>query len=297
MTPLPQDLTENPKIERFGMSAPDFLSHVLAQIRLSGDHVYTQSLPAAGPVALESVGATICIVAEGGLRLSGPDGEPLEAGRGDLLLLAHGAQNAGALTATTASRLVICHFHFEAGALGTLVATLPSAIHLRPGDGADWLEGIAFYVLAEAGNTEPGASLMISRLIDLIVIRTLRTWVQRADARGWLGGLADPRIARVLQSIHDRPFHPWTVDALAGIAGMSRSGFCARFAERVGLPPLRYHAHWRLSLARDMIRADTRRIGDAALAIGYDSEAAFSRAYKVAFGHPPTADLPKRRVT
>ncbi len=294
MMPLPQDLTENPKAQRFGMSAPDFLSHVLAQIRLSGDHVYTEVVPAGAPVELEAAGATICVAAEGSLRLERAGTESLTVGRGDLLLLAHGAQGLGhdvRLAAAEASRVVICHFHFEAG---TLIPTLPALIHLAREDGADWLEGIAFYMLAEAGNTEPGASLMISRLIDLIVIRTLRTWVQLQGVRGWLGGLADPRIARALQHIHDRPFHAWTIAALAEIAGMSRSSFCARFAERVGVPPLRYHAQWRLALARDMIRTGARRVGEVALAIGYDSEAAFSRAYRAEFGHPPVADLSRR---
>jgi transcriptional regulator GlxA family with amidase domain len=134
---------------------------------------------------------------------------------------------------------------------------------------------------------QPGSALMISRLIDLVVIRALRTWVHRGHASSWLGGLADSRIARVLKSIHERPAEPLTIDALAAIAGMSRSSFSERFSALVGQSPLRYRNECRLTLARNLLAKGTLGVGEVASAVGYESEAAFSRAYKAFFGHPP----------
>ena len=131
---------------------------------------------------------------------------------------------------------------------------------------------------------------MISRLIDLIVIRTLRTWVHQGRAAGWLGGLSDARIARTLRKIHEQPLQRASIEALAGVAGMSRSSFSERFTELVGRSPLRYQNEWRLTLARDMLAKRSARVGEVGLAIGYESEAAFSRAYKSHFGCSPRDD-------
>jgi AraC-like DNA-binding protein len=128
---------------------------------------------------------------------------------------------------------------------------------------------------------------MISRLIDLIVIRALRSWVQLGQSSGWLGGLADARIARALKAIHEEPMQRWSLDALAASAGMSRSSFSERFTALVGRSPLRYQNEWRLRLAREMLARRDARVGEIGLRIGYESEAAFSRAYKDFFGHSP----------
>ncbi len=143
------------------------------------------------------------------------------------------------------------------------------------------------FVMIEAGDVQPGAALMISRIIDLLVIRALRTWVHRGHTSGWLGGLADARIARSLKAIHEKPIQRWSIDALAGLVGMSRSSFCERFTALVGRSPIRYQNEWRLGLARDMLTRRDARVGEIGLRIGYESEGAFSRAYKQHFGHAP----------
>ena len=297
MTSQPNNLTENPEVERSGMHAPDLLSQVLAQVRLQGDHVYRRELNAGDTLALAPGVATICLVAEG-VMVQGRD---VSLGKGSLMLITHGpGENdpARRLVAEAPSRVVVCEFHFETGTLNALISSLPDVIFLTGAEGAQWLESLAFYMLAEAGSFEPGASLMISRLIDLMVIRTLRTWAQRrgSQAQGWIRGLGDARIARVLQAVHHQPFQRWTVAELAALSGMSRSSLSARFADLVGEPPLRYLARWRLVQARDMISGNGQRVGEVALLIGYESEAAFSRAYKAEFGHSPVADLAGRRA-
>jgi len=291
MMPPPENLTENPEVARFGMISPDLLSHVLSQIRLSGDHIYTEGVAAGLALDLPADAETILFIIEGGLNLGDTAVE-----KGELLLMPRGFAQAGndpgdRLVATMPSRVVVCRFHFETEQMKSLVALLPGLVHIRRAEGGAWLDNITYFLLAETGDLQPGASLMISRLIDLLIIRTLRTWVQGQTAQGWLGGLADTRIARALQRIHEAPFEPWAVADLAAVAGMSRSSFYTRFVDLVGVPPLRYHGRWRLTLARDMLRAGARRVGEVALTIGYESEAAFSRAYKLEFGHSPAGDL------
>lgn len=145
-------------------------------------------------------------------------------------------------------------------------------------------------MLVEADNTQPGGALMVSRLIDLMVIRILRTWVHQEAASGWLKALSDPRIARTLKAIHETPAQQWSINALAAIAGMSRSNFCERFNTLVGRPPLRYQNELRLSRAKNMLLQGRSRVAEVGFAIGYESEAAFSRAYKAFFGCSPRDD-------
>ena len=293
----PNNLTENPEIERSGMHAPDLLSQVLAQVRLRGDHVYRRELNAGDILSLTPGVATICIVAEGVVVHGGA----VSSAQGDLILMTRGPDAGDAardLVAAEASRVMVCEFHFEAGTSNALVSSLPDVIFLTRAEGAKWLESLAFYMVAEAGSFEPGASLMISRIIDLMVIRTLRTWAQRrgGQAQGWIRGLGDARIARVLQAVHHQPFQRWTVAELTAVSGMSRSSLSARFTELVGVPPLRYLAQWRLIQAQDMVSSGRHRIGEVALLIGYESEAAFSRAYKAEFGHSPATDVAGRKA-
>lgn len=130
---------------------------------------------------------------------------------------------------------------------------------------------------------------MVSRLIDLLVIRTLRMWVSKQGNRaGWLSGLSDERIGRALNAMHMEPSRAWTVESLAETASMSRSIFSDRFTSVVGVPPLRYLTRWRLTLAADLLRTGTVKVTDVAFSAGYGSEAAFSRAFKAQFGYPPS---------
>ena len=285
---MPVDLTDRPDSTLSGMIDPDLLSQVLSQIRLSGDFVYSESLAPGGRLNLSPTEAAICVVTQGALRRGS---QIIETG--ELILLPHGlvAGADGDLVAHNGARIAVCRFRFDPLTLVTLVSGLPDHIHIRHADGGDWLGNIAYFMLAEVGDIQPGASLMISRLIDLMIIRTLRTWVQLGGAVGWLGGLSDARVARALKAIHERPFDRWNLAELAALAGMSRSSFSNRFTELVGVSPLRYHSNWRLTLARDTLKAGSTRVGDVALSVGYISEAAFSRAYKAQFGHSPAQDL------
>jgi AraC-like DNA-binding protein len=181
-------------------------------------------------------------------------------------------------------------FYFDGAPLRSLLTGLPGLIHLTCDKVSEpaWLASISHFLDIESRSAGPGSSLMISRLIDLLVIRTLRMWVSRqGDRIGWLSGLSDERIGRALNAMHLEPTHAWTVSSLAETAMMSRSMFSNRFTAVVGLPPLRYLTRWRLTIAADLLRGGNVKVTEVAHAAGYGSEAAFSRAFKEEFGYPP----------
>ena len=109
------------------------------------------------------------------------------------------------------------------------------------------------------------------------------------DRGGWLAGVNDPYVGKALRLLHTNPIHDWTVDDLAREVAVSRSVLAQRFTELVGEAPMRYLANWRMQLAKQMMREGARNIRDVATRVGYDSEAAFNRAFKRATGSPPAA--------
>lgn len=292
MTGSLENLTDLPDVgPRSGVSG-DLLSHVLAQIRLTGDHVRPQDIAASESLDLEAGAAHVLVLAEGALHIEDAGESPVVIERGDLLLLPHGLGGARLVAPRAQASVIECRFWFDPHSLRGMIAALPERIHIRHAEGAGWLDGIVPFLMVEVTDDEPGAALMISRIIDVIVIRTLRTWVQRGHTTGWLGGLSDARIARALKVVHERPLQRWSLDALSDAAGMSRSSFCERFAALVGRSPLRYQNEWRLNLARAMLATGEARVGEIALRVGYESESAFSRAYKALFGYPPRNETP-----
>jgi AraC-like DNA-binding protein len=303
-----------------GMAAArvDLLSQMLTLVRMRGELVFAAEMTSPWALGLEPGSAVFHVVSEGNLVVKIGNQAPIHASAGDLLMMPHGEghvicdrPDTPAVSAiglledqATIDRLVVRHggdgsltriivgqFRFETQSIPSIMAALPSIIHIRKSDHdtLGWLEGVAQFLLAEAQAPHPGASLMISRLIDVIVIRALRTWIQTStiQGNGWIGALSDDRISRALKAIHDEPFRRWAVADLAAAAGMSRSSFAERFAALVGEPPLHYQTRWRLSLAMPMLQQGNQRVSDVARKIGYDSDAAFSRAFKEHFGYAP----------
>jgi AraC-like DNA-binding protein len=296
MTEILENLTIRPGAAGRGDGSTDLLSHVLAQIRLTGERVYSVTLTKRGRLELEPATGYVCVVTKGALHAEQDGGTPVVVETGDLILLPRGAGELRFKARGSSTTVILCPFRFDPTSLRGMIFALPHCIQIRRAESADWLEGIVHFLLVEAGDVQPGAALMISRIIDLVVIRTLRTWVSQGNISGWLGGLADARIATALKAIHERPMQRWSIEALAGIAGMSRSSFCERFTALVGRSPLRYHNEWRLALARDLLARRSARVGEIGLSIGYESEAAFSRAYKSLFGHSPRAEYKLRNA-
>lgn len=279
-----------------GAISGDLLSHVLAQIRLTGEGVVLQALSSGEGLDVGSEQPHVALVTEGALRMLEEDRPPVLVQAGAVVLFPRGAGGLQLVAEPPGAKVVVCRFWFDAESLRGMLFALPSRIHIRREEADGWPDGIAHFLMIESNDLQPGAALMISRLIDLVVIRTLRSWVQQGHTSGWLGGLADPRIARTLKAMHQEPMQRWSIAALAEIAGMSRSSFCDRFAGLVGRSPLRYQNEWRLGLARDMLSTGDSRVGEVGLRVGYVSEAAFSRAYKEFFGHAPREEYARHRT-
>jgi AraC-like DNA-binding protein len=291
MMELLENLTIRPEGKALGAASGDLLSHVLAQIRLTGDVVFPRTLAAEERLDLNADEAHVIVAAAGALRMDDDGLAPEIIDSGDLVLLPRGPGRKRLIASHLGATVIVCRFWFDPDSLRAMIFALPQVIHIRRAEGAEWIDGIFRFLMIEAGDVQPGGSLMISRLIDLVVIRALRTWVQLGQSSGWLGGLSDARIARSLKAIHEEPMQRWSIDALAGNAGMSRSSFCERFTALVGRSPLRYQNEWRLRLAREMLAKRDARVGEIGLRIGYESEAAFSRAYKEFFGHSPRVEF------
>lgn len=161
-----------------------------------------------------------------------------------------------------------------------------------------WLSTTLEYMVHEAREGRPGSQAMLGRLTELMFVEMLRQYMRQlpADHSGWLVGLNDRQVGRALRSMHDQPERNWTVDELAREAGMSRSGFAERFTELIGDPPMKYLTAWRIQLAKHLLREENS-VANVAGRVGYDSEAAFNRAFKRSVGIPPASWRKVERTT
>lgn len=183
-------------------------------------------------------------------------------------------------------------FEFEAGGSNPLIESLPPMIHLTAEAGpSQWLQSTLQFVTSEIASGLPGAETVANRLTDILFVHAIRAHIAGCAAHGcrsngWLRALADPKIGQSLRLIHEAPQKEWSVDSLASAVSMSRSAFAAHFTTLVGDSPLRYVTAWRMKKATHMLlRGDA--IGAIAQAIGYDTDAAFGKAFKRHMGTTP----------
>jgi AraC family transcriptional regulator, alkane utilization regulator len=155
---------------------------------------------------------------------------------------------------------------------------------------AKWWRASVDYLIEEVTAPEPGHQAVLARLTEALFVQVLR-WQMRPVAAqvGWLGGLHDAQIGRVLALIHADPKRAWRVEELSEAAAMSRSAFAKRFVELVGQSPIHYLASWRMHLARNLLRETTLGLAEIGGRLGYRSEAAFSRAFSREIGTPPAS--------
>jgi AraC-like DNA-binding protein len=189
---------------------------------------------------------------------------------------------------------VVCGgIRFDHPAARHLVDSLPAIIHIEASHStrADWMQATLELMAEETRHVRPGSEAVISRLCDIVVMQAIRTWIERDPAAqtGWLGALRDEHIGAAIAGIHTDPARDWTVAALAEEAAMSRSAFAARFTELVGEPAMHYVTRWRMNVAFDLLRDGETTVAATAARVGYDSEAAFSRAFKRVTGTTPRA--------
>lgn len=189
------------------------------------------------------------------------------------------------------TRFVCGYFGCERHAARLFLAGLPPVIRMnvRSDAAGQWLEGSIRHLLGEAISGRPARAVLLSKMAEAIFVEALRRYMELlpAEARGWLAGARDPVVGATLALLHRQPCHPWTVAELAGKVGTSRSLLAKRFAQFLGEPPFAYLARWRLQLAARLLQTTPKAVVHVALNVGYDSEAAFNRAFKREFGLPP----------
>jgi AraC-like DNA-binding protein len=228
----------------------------------------------------------------GHLLRSGP-GAPI-AGRADLLPQEAIDPHSSVLRLDgggVPARLVCGVLEPERPGAAHLLDLLPPVLLLEAGDAASggWLPVLLGMITDEVRHDRPGTGAVVTRLADVVVIQAIRGWLETAATEpGWLRALRDPQVGRAVALVHSDPGAPWTLERLARETRMSRSAFAARFTELAGEPALRYVTRWRMHLATVEL-ARGARVGEVARRLGYESEAAFSRAYRRVTGIPPVA--------
>jgi AraC-like DNA-binding protein len=187
----------------------------------------------------------------------------------------------------------VCGFLATATRKHPLLLALPTLLvaDLRGRPCAEWVESSFRYAAREHSAAGPGSQATIARLSELLFVEVVRGYIEQlpAQATGWLAALRDPPLARALAALHARPAHPWTAEALAKEACLSRSAFAERFASTLGMPPISYLAQWRMLLAGQRLRESSETIAQIASSVGYESESTFSRAFTREMGLAPGA--------
>ncbi len=174
-----------------------------------------------------------------------------------------------------------------------LLSGLPPLFKVTIRDDASgrWLENSIRFSADQACKSRAGGDAVLAKLSEVLFIETLRLYVTHlpSEQRGWLAGTRDPEVGKALALMHRRPAHPWTLATLAREAGVSRSVLAEHFRIYLGEGPIAYLTQWRLQLARQMLASSTSSIREIATHVGYESEAAFSRAFKRSTGVPPVS--------
>lgn len=189
-----------------------------------------------------------------------------------------------------ADTILVCGFlGCDLRPFNPLVAALPRILHLPASRAGGWVSRVIDQAVAESNERRPGGDAVLERLSEMMFVDAARRYLDSLpeDATGWLAGLRDRYVGRALALLHERPSHAWSVDDLARDVGLSRSALHERFLQFVGQPPMQYLTNWRIQLGARFLRESNRNVATIALEVGYDSEAAFSRAFRRVLGTPP----------
>ena len=256
-------------------------------------------------------------VAQGYMRLQPQDGEAIDVGAGEIVLLPHNSAHtfgselnptpvpAGEIIQSPrdgglarivyggggAATQLLCGYLGCDTPFSPLLSALPAVlkVNVRSTPSGAWIESSFRFAASEIAAGRLGSTTVIAKLSELLFVEAVRQFVAGlpAERRGWLAALRDPHIGRALAVLHARPTQAWTAESLAIEVGMSRSVFAERFSSLVGQPPMQYLAMWRMHVAAQYLREGRGSLAQIGAAIGYDSESAFSRAFKRQFGVSP----------
>lgn len=297
----------------------DLLTDVMEQVRLEAPVFFTADMAAPYGISVVREGrAPFYAVRSGQCSIKVGDRAERKVGAGDFILLPGGAphvvrsgprarivpfddwlaahpmdhrgfvrhRGTGPVTRVTGG-----FFSAQSIKANPLFAALPPLIHLRGSDRhvQRWLQPTLAFIDAEVASDEQGARTVLRRMADVLFIQAVRAYLARQDRRrrGWLRGLSDKRIARALAAIHEHYAEPWTLEALAHEAAMSRTAFAVTFRELVGASPMSYLERWRVLRAANALRTEGLSLARAAEAVGYRSDIVFAKAFKRVTGEAP----------
>jgi len=196
---------------------------------------------------------------------------------------------------------IVCGFlGLDARPFNPLLAALPRVIHLSGSalGPNSWVASFLRAAVAESNQRRPGGEAVLEKMSEMLFVEVVRRYVDALPPgqTGWLAGMRDASIGRALALLHEKPDAPWTLERLAGDAAMSRSTLHDRFVHFIGQPPMQYLARWRMQVAASMLRDTKAKLVEVAIGVGYESEAAFSRAFKRSVGVAPGAWRAGRRA-
>jgi AraC-like DNA-binding protein len=254
------------------------------------------------------------------IRVEGEDGESLVLGAGEVVLLPcndphlmgsdltllpvmgsdiiHPPKDGGLFSihhggAGARTRMICGFLGCDRAEANPVLSTLPPLLKLdvEQSGAAEWIRSTFQYAAQEVAAGRPGSDTVLAKLSELLFVEAVRHYAEALpqDQTGWLAGLRDPYVARALALLHHDIARPWDVDKLGREVGLSRSALADRFIRLIGVPPIHYLASWRMQIATQRLRNTSASLAQVAEMVGYNSEAAFSRAFKKAFGTAPAA--------
>ena len=310
----------------------DALSDILSGVKLNGALFFSAEFSAPWCFASPASKALAAVLAPGAAHLviyhfvidgrafvQLADGQSIEVGPGDVVVLPHGdphtmTSSGGVTTASLTSAILskvksrdlspmqaggggdsaryVCGYMACDPLLGQpILSGLPPVfkVNVRADRSGQWLESSILHLVDEAASGRVGSQAMLNKLSEALFVDTLRRYVGSLPEQqtGWLAGARDPIVGKGLGLLHNRVAHSWTIAALADEVGISRSALVERFTRYLSEPPMTYLTRWRLQLAAQALERTSRSVAEIAADVGYESEAAFNRAFKRELGQPP----------
>lgn len=275
----------------WGLALPPFPDCLMFHVVTSGQCLL--AVDGSEPLLLQPGGLALVPHGEGHRLLSAPGvyaanlfDLPREPISERYEILRHGAGGA-------ATTMICGTVRFDHPAAHQLVQMLPKVLRVEAWQSPqmEWIQSTLRLMATESRELRPGGETVITRLADILVIQTIRTWMAEDPSAqtGWLGALQDKQIGQAILLVQRDPARGWSVASLAEAVAMSRSAFAARFKDLVGESPMQYVTRWRMHTALNRLKEENVTVAELAERLGYQSEAAFSRAFKRFIGLSPGA--------
>jgi AraC-like DNA-binding protein len=203
-----------------------------------------------------------------------------------------GLQLGAVIPADEASAIIVCGFiGCDVRPYNPLIGALPRLLHLHSDGVGAWIAPVLHNAVSESRERRPGSAAVLERVSEMVFVDAARRYLESMPegASGWLAALRDRHVGKAIVLMHEQPAEHWTIDELARQVGLSRSALYERFVGLVGQPPMQYLTNWRMQRGSTLLREGSATVATIAQEVGYDSEAAFARAFKRLVGDAPAA--------